>query len=69
MLPERIFTLGMYLYYLPFNLAKFTFCIGGVIIAFRKKAGRGDRRFFRDTAKKVRAINLSPAPARGGTRL
>lgn len=39
-------------------------------MAFRKRAsGKHDRKFFRDTAKRIRAINLSPAPQRGGTRL
>lgn len=36
----------------------------------RKKArGNLDKKFFRDTAKRIKAINLSPAPSRGGIRL
>lgn len=36
----------------------------------RKKAsGKHDKKFFRDTAKRIKAVNLSPAPSRGGIRL
>lgn len=39
-------------------------------MAYRsRRSGKSDRKFFRDTAKKVKAINLSPAPMRGGIRL
>ena len=36
----------------------------------RKMMSKGrDKQYFRDTAKKTRAINISAAPQRGGTRL
>lgn len=39
-------------------------------MSFRRRVSRSrDQKFFRDTARKTKAINLSPAPQRGGIRL
>ena len=35
----------------------------------RKAMGRGDKRVYTQTAKKVKKINLAPKVSRGGIRL
>lgn len=38
-------------------------------MAFRRLAGRGDKRRFTRSALKVHKANVSPRPMRGGIRL
>lgn len=38
-------------------------------MAHRAKAGHGDKRKFRNTAKKTKMINVAPKFSRGGIRL